>query len=281
MDQNLTIGFIGQGYVGKNYADVIEERGYDIIRYDDTDKFIQNKDKLKDCDIVVVAVPTPTTPQGFDSSIVEKVLNLVGKNKIAVVKSTIKLGTTARLNEMYPDIDIMHSPEFLTAFTAANDVRTPSRNILGIEDINNPELVEKAKTVMKVFPKAPYELITQAENAELIKYGGNCWFYFKVVFMNILYDLIEQHEKIDYATIREALAKDPRIGYSHLDVLHQGGRGAGGACFIKDFEAFIEMLKETGLDKQRDTCENVRNINLHYMRSTGKDPDLLKGVYGE
>jgi len=81
MDQNLTIGFIGQGYVGKNYADVIEERGYDIIRYDDTDKFIQNKDKLKDCDIVVVAVPTPTTPQGFDSSIVEKVLNLVGKNK--------------------------------------------------------------------------------------------------------------------------------------------------------------------------------------------------------
>jgi len=182
----------------------------------------------------------------------------------------------------------MHSPEFLTEKTAAQDARHPNRNIIGITDPKNQELIKRAEIVMSTLPVAPYQVITLAENAEMIKYGGNCWFYFKVVFMNIFYDLISKNN-LDFETIKEAMAADPRIGSTHLSVLHSGrvdnnqivGRGAGGHCFIKDFEAFIAMLGKQDLSDQKKVCEAIRNLNVKYLRSTEKDLDLLKEVYGE
>jgi len=287
VDNNLKIGFIGQGFIGKNYANDFEERGLTIVRYD-IESYADNKEKIKDCDIVLIAVPTPTTPDGFDYSILKAVLPLVGKGKIAVVKSTIQVGTTKKLQELNPDIIVMHSPEFLTEKTAAEDARHPDRNIIGITDINNKDLHAKAKTVLSVLAKAPYNKIVQVENAEMTKYGGNCWFYFKIIFMNILYDLAEKHG-LDYEVIKENMAHDLRIGPTHLAVLHQGrvdidqkpGRGAGGHCFIKDFESFIEMLDEGGLDEQKKVCEVIRNMNLKYLRASGKDIDLLEETYGK
>src|SRR3989338_6825777 len=83
------IGFIGQGWIGKNYANDFEKRGLKTVRYALEVPYAQNKEKIKECGIVFVAVPTPTTPKGFDASIVESALGLVGKGKIAVLKSTI------------------------------------------------------------------------------------------------------------------------------------------------------------------------------------------------
>ncbi len=281
------IGFIGQGFIGRNYADDFEQRGQNIVRYD-AEKYLDNKDKIKDCDIVFIAVPTPTTPQGFDDSILKQVLALIGPGKIAVIKSTIKSGTTQKMQKLYPGVIIMHSPEFLTEKTAQYDAQHPDRNIIGVTDINNTELKNKAQTVLDVLPKAKYELITSAEQAEIIKYANNCWFYFKVVFMNILYDL-EQKYNLNHDITKEALSYDPRVGSTHLDVVHSGridaakkdGRGAGGHCFIKDFEAFIEMLGEQNLEEQKKTCEALRDLNLQYLRNSGKDLDLVKEIYGE
>ena len=279
MEKELKIGFIGQGFIGKNYADDAEERGLNIIRYD-IEKYKENKEKIKDCDIVFIAEPTPTTPNGFNYDIVKDVLSLIGKNKIAVIKSTIKIGTAKKLQEQYPDIIVMHSPEFLTEKTAAHDARNPQRNIIGISDINDKELYKKAELVLSTLPDAPYSLITSLENAELIKYGNNCWFYFKVVFMNILYDLAEKNN-LDYETIKTAMSHDPRVGSTHLDVVHQGGRGAGGNCFIKDFETFIEMLNDSELEEQNKLCKNIRNFNLELLKDSNKNEDLIKGMYGE
>jgi UDPglucose 6-dehydrogenase len=260
----VVIGFIGQGFVGGNYADNFEERGHNVVRYD-IDKYTQNKDKIKDCDMVLIAVPTPTKPEGFDDRIIEGVLELIGDDKIALIKSTIPIGTTKKMQEKYPNITVMHSPEFLVERKAAYDARNPDRNIIGILDPNDEELKKKAEFVLSTLPKAPYNLITKAENAEVIKYGGNCLFYTKVVFANILYDLIEKHN-LDYDLIKEAMMADPRIGKTHLDISHQGGRGAGGHCFIKDFEAFIGMLEKSNLKDQKETCEALRNINLKYLK---------------
>ena len=54
------IGFIGQGWIGKNYADDFEDRGYKVVRYD-LEKYKMNKSKIKTCDIVFIAIPTPST----------------------------------------------------------------------------------------------------------------------------------------------------------------------------------------------------------------------------
>lgn len=276
---DVKIGFIGQGFIGKNYANDFEERGYDIVRYD-LEKYPENKDKIKDCDIVFIAVPTPTTPQGFDDSIVEEVLALVGKGKIAVIKSTLRVGTTRKMQKLYPDITIMHSPEFLRELTAAADARRPDRNIVGIVNPEDKELYKKAELVLSTLAPAPYNLITLSEQAEMIKYGGNCFLYFKVVFMNILYDMA-QKQNLDYDVITEAMSHDARIGKSHLQVVHKGGRGAGGNCFIKDFEAMIEMLHQHDLHDQKEAVEAVRKLNVKYLKDSGKDLHLLNGVYGE
>src|SRR5690606_30150579 len=107
----MKIGFIGQGWIGKNYADNFEDRGYDIVRYSVEPEYVENKEKIKDCDIVFIAVPTPTTPEGFDSSIVQNVIELVGDGKVALIKSTIVPGTTEKIQEVYPNKYVMHSPE--------------------------------------------------------------------------------------------------------------------------------------------------------------------------
>lgn len=274
----MLIGFIGQGYIGKNYADDLEKRNYKVLRYS-KEQYADNKEKIKDCDLVFIAVPTPTTPHGFDYTTLQEVLSLVGEGKTAVIKSTIQVGTGRKLQELYPKITIVHSPEFLSEKTAAEDASNPKRNIIGIMDVNNPELQAKAKLILSVLPKAPYELITQIENAELIKYANNCFFYFKVIFMNILYDLANK-TKVDYEVLKEAMAHEPWIGNMHLEVMHKSGRGAGGHCFIKDFEAFIEMLDKQNLEEQKKTCEALRNINLQYLKSTNKDQDLVKEIYG-
>jgi hypothetical protein len=62
---NMKIGFIGQGWIGKNLADHFEERGFETIRFAKEEPYNQNEEALKECDIVFVAVPTPTTPAGL------------------------------------------------------------------------------------------------------------------------------------------------------------------------------------------------------------------------
>ena len=274
------IGFIGQGFIGKSYADDFEQRGYRVTRYAKEPQYEGNKDAIKECDIVFIAVPTPTTPDGYDYSIVEKVLRHVGEGKIAVVKSTLLPGTTEKLQKKFRKITVFHSPEFLTARTAARDAAHPDRNIVGIPE-ESAKAREAAKLVLSVLPKAPFEALVSSREAEFIKYGGNCWFYFKVIFMNLLYDLV-QKEGIDYAHIRDAMAADPRIGRTHLDPVHEGGRGAGGLCFIKDFRAFRLLYeKEIGDVLGVGVLDALEKKNIDLLVSTGKDLGLLAGVYGE
>ena len=108
------IGFVGQGFIGKNYADDFERRGYETVRYALEEPYIANKDKIRDCDFVFIAVPTPTTLKRFDDSIVRASVALIGKGKTAVIKSTIVPGTTKDIQSQYQDREVVYSPEFLS-----------------------------------------------------------------------------------------------------------------------------------------------------------------------
>lgn len=275
----MKIGFIGQGWIGSNYADDFEARGYETVRYGLEEQYVDNKDLIQGCDIVLIAVPTPTTPTGFDDSIVREAIGLVGKGKVAVVKSTIVPGTTASLQEQYPDVLVMHSPEFLREASAAYDAAHPDRNIIGIPK-ETPEYHKAAEKVLAVLPDAPYHKIMSALEAEMVKYVGNCFLYAKVVFMNVLYDMVTS-KGADWETVRVAMAKDPRIGESHTNPVHDGGRGAGGHCFIKDFEAFREFYKAAERKKGDELLQAFVAYNSELLIASGKNADLLAGVYGE
>lgn len=274
------IGFIGQGWIGKNYADDFENRGYDVIRYSLEEPYIANKDKIKDCDIVFIAVPTPTTPEGFDDSYVRSALENVGEGKTAIIKSTILPGTTVKLQKEFPDIFVMHSPEFLVEKTAAYDAAHPTRNIVGMP-VENEENRDRAEAVLSVLPEAPFSLICSSKEAELIKYGANTFLYTKVIFINLLYDLADKLG-CSWENVRDMVAADPRIGKSHMNPIDDSGRGAGGHCFIKDFEAFRDLYDKTvgdGLGKL--VLESIRDKNVDLLLESGKNLDLLEQVYGE
>jgi len=101
-----------------------------------------------------------------------------------------------------------------------------------------------------------------------------------VVYINMLYDLIKKYPNCEWEVIRDAMAADNRIGRTHLDPIHKSGRGAGGHCFIKDFEAMRMLYKDKVDDKLgNEIFEWLIDRNLKYLKDSNKDLDILKGVY--
>lgn len=276
-----TIGFIGQGWIGKNYADDFEKRGYKTVRYGLEEPYNGNKHLIPSCDIVFIAVPTPTTPKGFDPSIVKSAVKLVGKGKIAVLKSTLIMGTTRAIQKANPGRIVLNSPEFLSEGTAAHDAANPDRNIVGLPK-GDAAHRSAAKLVLSVLPHAPYSLICSSDEAEFIKYAHNIHGYISIVFSNLLYDIAHRHD-MDWDMLQASFRADPMISsHRYLNPVDKKGRGAGGHCFIKDFEAFTRFFGEKMPDKTGlKILEAIRDKNVELLLSSKKDLDLLKGVYGK
>jgi nucleotide sugar dehydrogenase len=286
------IGFIGQGFVGKNYADDFARRGFKVIRYD-IDAYQKNQPLLFGCQVIFVAVPTPTTPKGFqDKTVIEAIRRNTKDGQIVVIKSTIVPGTTEKIQKLFPKRYLIHSPEFLVEKTAANDTAHPLRNIVGYTQKSK----KVAKFILSLMPRSGYDCLLPSNEAELIKYMSNVLLTNKVLIANLFYDFALT-QKINYDRVAQAIAVDPRIGPSHLRILHSShpknkrlGRGAGGHCFIKDLAAFRQvyqafkplnksqkLIKKTGLQM----ILALENYNKILLKSTKKDLDLLKKVYGK
>jgi UDPglucose 6-dehydrogenase len=277
----MTIGFIGQGWIGRNYADDFEKRGHAVVRYALEPEYSANGEKIRHCDIVFIAVPTPTTPAGFDASIVRSALSLVGPGNVAVIKSTVVPGTAARLQAEYPDAVVLYSPEFLSEATAAHDAANPFSNIIGLTVDDEPHRAAADK-VLAVLPKAPFAHVCTSTEAELIKYAHNLNGYFQIQLSNILYDAA-QALGASWQNVEPAIAADPFISNRYSKPVHKTGRGAGGGCFIKDFAAFREMYVALMPDDARgkEMLAALEQKNIDLLKKSGKDSELLRGVYGE
>lgn len=183
----------------------------------------------------------------------------------------------------------MHSPEFLREASAAHDAAHPDRNIIGIPE-QTEEFSTRAEEVLAILPHASFATVMPALEAEMVKYVGNCFLYTKVLMMNTFHDMVVASGG-DWETVRSAMVEDPRIGSSHTEPLHTSGheaegatpkRGAGGHCFIKDFEAFRSFQAEQVKDDYAGRMlQSMIDYNNKLLIESGKDIDLLTGVYGE
>ncbi len=273
------IGFVGQGYVGGSYAANFEKRGFEIVRYSLEKQYCANHDRIRYCDLVFVCLPAPTTQKGFDISIVAEGLSLIGKGKIAVIKSTMPPGMSRKLQKTFSHIILLYSPEFLSVVTAQEDVDQPFSNIIGMagDDARHRAAAEFLNSIL---PPAPFTHACSSEEAELIKYGHNMSGYMQVLTFNLIYDLA-QKLRCDWDAIRPAFGADPMISNRYSNPVHNGGRGAGGACFIKDAAAFARLYrKAVGKPQGQAFLETAQRYNRTLLVGSKKDLDLLKGVHG-
>ena len=273
------IGFIGQGFIGKNYADDFERRGYETVRYALEEPYRANKDKIQECDYVFIAVPTPTTLGGFSAHIVKDAISLVGRGKTAVIKSTIVPGTTRKFQEEFPDRTVIYSPEFLSEATAAHDASHPFMNVVGLT-YDTAEQKAKAAEIHGILPPAPFSHTCSSTEAEIIKYSHNGSAYTQIVFFNLMYELAKQ-KGCDWESVQRAIENDPLVCNRYARPVHKSGRGAGGHCFIKDVAAIRrEYEKQFGDSSGVAVFDAMEKKNIELLRSSGKDLDLLTDVYG-
>ncbi len=263
MDGKLKIGIIGVGFVGGAVQFWFEREGVKTYRYDKY-KNIGSPAEVNKADIIFICVPTPfTEKKGYDDRAVKEALRILKKGKIVVIKSTIIPGSTEKYQKMFPRHAILFNPEFLVARTANLDFINPDRQIIGYTKKSK----KYAKTVLLLLPKAPFERFVPAIDAEMIKYFGNTFLSTRVIFANQMYDLC-QKIGASYDIVKECAGADRRIGTSHFDVFHDGGRGYSGACLPKDTRAIIQLGKKA--KSPLPLLEKVEEINNKLVKKFPK-----------
>jgi len=257
------IGIIGQGFVGNAIYQKFKSY-YEIKTYDlDSSKCNATEQETLDNEIVFVCLPTPMNADG--SCNVDLVENAVkrcsefGVTKTVVIKSTISPGTTARINSLYPNLDVIFNPEFLTEANAVNDFNNQDRIILGGP---RPGTTKLRRIYSKVFPNA-HIIKTDSTHAEMVKYLTNTFLSVKVSFANEIYQICDKLN-IDYDKVVEYATLDKRLGKSHWQVPGPDGDfGYGGHCFPKDLSALIYLADNLDIPinvlwATRDTNDQVR-----------------------
>ena len=184
--------------------------------------------------IVIVAVGTPPTPDGeADLSqvrqAVDQALAEVAPGAVIAIKSTVPPGTTRALarGSSRHDVSFVMFPEFLREGSALEDLRHPSRVVVGGEDI---AAVQRVAALLG--GPGTTRLLCDSVSAELVKYGSNAFLATKISFINEMAQLCEL-TGADIEHVADGMGLDPRIGRSFLSA----GLGWGGSCFPKDVRA--------------------------------------------
>ena len=264
----MTIGVIGQGYVGTAIKLGFQDH-YKVLTYDkfDLGKSTHSKisDLVEETKVLFVCVPTPMKKDGScDTSIVESVVKdindmVVSRNvsgRIVAIKSTIPPGTTNRLNKECHNISVIFNPEFLTEANFIDDFKNQNRIIIGGE---RPSTTKLRQVYSLAFPNVKI-VKTGSITAEMVKYFTNTFLATKVSFANEM-KMICDGLNIDYDKVVEYSTYDERLGKSHWAVPGPDGKlGFGGSCFPKDLNALIKTAEE--LDIFTNVLNSVWDTNL-------------------
>ncbi len=230
------------------HLDILFERNIKAERL----KFTTSLDEgLAHGDIIFLALPTPEEEDGSaDLSYVLNVSEEIGKKiatyKVIVDKSTVPVGTAARVHSVIAanaicDFDVVSNPEFLREGFAVDDFLKPERIIVGSNSERATELMRK---LYGPFVRSGNPIIIMDEkSAELTKYAANSFLAMKITFMN---EIANYCEKVgaDVDSVRAGMGSDSRIGKRFLFP----GIGYGGSCFPKDVKALQKAGEVEGYD---------------------------------
>ena len=229
---------------------------------------------LPQVDAVVVAGGTPSGPCGEADlsgveAVVDDVARRIDRSTVLVVKSTVPVGTCARLQQRVDHtlrargagdlrISVASNPEFLRESSAVQDFLRPDRVVVGTEDGVALRLLERLYAPLVERGTSWVEMDTRS--SELTKYAANCMLATRISFMNQLAGLCEA-TGADIEEIRRGVGSDERIGPSFL----RAGIGFGGSCFPKDLSALRRTAADAGVPMPM--IEAVIDVNEAQLRA--------------
>ena len=311
----MKIAVVGTGYVGLVVGSCLAENGNDVICVDNNASKVRSLKRgripiyepgleelvvrnqrekrltfstalarsVRASQIVFIAVGTPSGEDGSVDlrhvlDVARDLARAMNEYKVVVSKSTVPVGTAARLREVirrettHP-FSVVSNPEFLKQGAAIADFMRPDRVVVGVED---PRARELMRGLYAPFTRtgAPIMMMDCA-SAELCKYAANAMLATRVSFMNEVANVCERlSANVD--EVRRAIAADSRIGPAFLFP----GIGYGGSCFPKDVNALLRSARDVGYDaeilraveavNQRQKGRLVEKMQDHFTSLKGK-----------
>lgn len=227
---------------------------------------------LDEVEVIFIAVGTPPDEDG--SADLHYVLEVarefgaaINKYTLLVTKSTVPVGTAARIREVVDaelkrrgvevEFDVASNPEFLKEGSAVKDFMSPDRVVVGVESERARELMQR---LYRPFLLNNFRVIfMDVPSAEMTKYAANSMLATRISFMNDIANLCEL-VGADVNMVRRGIGTDMRIGNKFL----YPGCGYGGSCFPKDVKALIRTAEENGY--QMRVLKAVEEVNAHQKR---------------
>jgi len=297
--QTYSIGIIGIGVLGTAIKETFETFKSNIISniicYDKYKKIGNGIIDTSICDIIFICLPTEydNDKKEYDKSEIYNVFEELSRYKykgFIILKSTVEPKTTLHLSFIFNNLNIIHSPEFLSARTAMEDFKNQKHIVLGFvgynninsnsninsikdnikDNVNNDisnliEIIKYLKTFFTIFfPLANISICSSTES-ESMKIFCNSFYATKIQYFTETKLLCDKLE-IDYNNVKDLILLNGWINPMHTQVPgHDGELSFGGKCFPKDIKALNEFCKK--LDVPNKVLEAVIQENKELRKN--------------
>ena len=301
MSKKRKVGIIGLGYVGAPLAYLTAYKGYSVIGIDNDERTIERINKrfnmprelnsdlngldliatrdyssLKDVDIIIVCVPTPTRNNKPNVDILKSVIQDMGlfikKGCLIIIESTVAPGMTKIYVEQYLNekfnlkvgqhYDLAYCPERIDPGNKKYWVGNVNR----VCGASSKEALHRTFNFYKTILEAEIIQMESIEEAELVKVWENSMRNISIAQANLLAQVCDKYN-FSINKLREGLeSKIKQFG----NPLSYPGLGPGGHCIPEDIHYLIE------------TSENDINTDMSLLKEAVKiNEGMPKYVYSK